>query len=73
VRNYMFGVGSIVEVNTENREKTVMIIGQCPTANNLTYDYAGVMYPEGLVNDNIVLFNHRDIVNVVKDGEIECT
>lgn len=69
----MFGVGSIVEVDTENREKTVMIIGQCPTDNDLTYDYAGVMYPEGMVRENIVLFNHRDIVNVVKDGEIECT
>lgn len=69
----MFGVGSIVEVDTENREKTVMIIGQCPTDNGLTYDYAGVMYPEGMVRENIVLFNHRDIVNVVKDGEIECT
>ncbi len=73
MRNYMFGVGSIVEVNTENREKTVMIIGQCPTDNDLVYDYAGVMYPEGMVRENIVLFNHRDIVNVVKDGEIECT
>lgn len=73
MRNYMFGVGSIVEVDTENREKTVMIIGQCPTDNDLTYDYAGVMYPEGMVRENIVLFNHRDIVNVVKDGEIECT
>ncbi len=32
------------------------------------YDYAGVPYPEGLVSDTLVYFNHDGVVKVVFEG-----
>lgn len=32
------------------------------------FDYGGCLYPQGLVGDQILYFNHRDIVKVVFSG-----
>lgn len=32
------------------------------------YDYAGVPYPEGLITDTLVYFNHEGVVKVVFEG-----
>ena len=34
----------------------------------LVFDYAGCMYPEGLVGDKVGYFNHGDIARVVFEG-----
>lgn len=61
--NLLFRVGSIVTI--ADKSTKVLIIGQCPEDGEKNmFDYAGVQYPEGLVNGNYVLFNHRDIVVV---------
>lgn len=36
--------------------------------NEYFFDYAGVLYPDGLISDQIVYFNHSDIVKVVFEG-----
>ena len=32
------------------------------------FDYAGCLYPEGLIGDQVVYFNHADIAKVVFEG-----
>lgn len=32
------------------------------------FDYAGVLYPEGLISNQLVYFNHKDIIKVVYQG-----
>ncbi len=36
--------------------------------NEYFFDYAGVLYPDGLISDQIVYFNHADIAKVVFEG-----
>lgn len=53
----------------KNAKKRVMITGfvvKSIVSNNLvTYDYAGCLYPEGIIqSDKNLLFNHDDIVQV---------
>ena len=32
------------------------------------FDYGGCMYPEGLIGDQVMYFNHEDIAQVVFEG-----
>lgn len=32
------------------------------------FDYGGVLYPEGMIGDAIVYFNHADIQKIVSEG-----
>ena len=62
-------IGSIVLL--KNAKKSLMIfgIGQINKENNTTYDYIGVLYPEGSMgNGTHFLFNHDDIAEVVFRG-----
>ena len=60
-------IGSIVVL--KNNPKKVMVIGFLELNNGIVYDYAGVFYPEGMVNkDNIVLFNESDIESILTNG-----
>ena len=59
----LFPIGTVVLL--KNAEKELMIIGILPISDNKKYDYLGVMYPEGYINDKyIFLFNHEDIAKV---------
>lgn len=62
-------IGSVVLL--ENATKKLMIygVGQTDESNNKTYDYIGVMYPEGNLGQGTqYLFNHADIKEVVFKG-----
>jgi len=54
--------------------KKIMIVGIMPsrmTGNSIVneYDYLGVTYPEGFINnDTLLLFNHDQILDVVFEG-----
>ena len=54
--------------------KQVMIVGRSVLTeidNKKTYfDYAGCLFPEGLVDDQLVHFNHEDITKVIHKGEV---
>ena len=61
--NKLFPIGSVVLL--KNAEKLLMIIGICPVNNQKRYDYLGVLYPEGYVDDKMIfLFNHDQIAEV---------
>ena len=60
-------VGSIIQLigNT----KKIMIVGRCLMVNdrnNQHYsDYAGVYYPEGILDENLIYFNNDSILRVL--------
>ena len=63
--NELLPIGNVVLL--KNGEKRVMIfgVGQTDVADDVEYDYIGVMYPEGNMGDGTqYLFNHSDIDRV---------
>ncbi|MFS9171713.1 DUF4176 domain-containing protein [Streptococcus infantis] len=32
------------------------------------FDYADCLYPEGVVGENLIYFNHEDIFKIVQEG-----
>lgn len=63
-------LGSIVYLKEGN--KKVMIIARGLVAKNVDghifFDYGGVPYPEGLVDDQMAYFQHESITKVVFEG-----
>lgn len=63
-------VGSVVLL--KNGMKKIMIVGIKPIKNDdtqETFDYIGVLYPEGFISNEInFLFNHTDINDVIFRG-----
>lgn len=63
-------VGTVVLL--KNGMKKIMIVGIKPINKekpDKTYDYIGVLYPEGYISNEInFLFNHEDINDVIFKG-----
>ncbi len=63
-------IGSVVLL--KEATKRIMITGYCstvPEQPNVTYDYTGVLFPEGnLAGDDIALFNHEQIASIPHVG-----
>ena len=64
-------VGTVISLRDAIRK--IMIIGimqeQRKEEQTVFYDYAGVIFPEGLITaKSIILFNHKDINDVVFRG-----
>ena len=63
-------LGSIIIVQGGIRK--TMIIARGLAANidgeTKTFDYGGCLYPEGLLGDSLLYFNHKDIAKVVFEG-----
>lgn len=61
-------IGSIVLLR--NAAKKIMIIGILQeNGETESFDYIGVMYPEGYMTaETLLLFNHRDINDVIQRG-----
>ena len=63
-------IGSIVLLT--NTLKKVMIIGYLVVSNNnskIIYDYAGCMYPEGVISsEQVIVFNRNQIKEVIHTG-----
>ena len=55
-------IGSIVRLT--DGEKKVMICGRvvCQGDNNQIYDYAGCVYPQGIVDSNHLFFFNKDAI-----------
>ena len=65
-------LGSVVTLQG-NDEKRLMVIGRALAVDNAEgvreyYDYALVLYPEGLIGDAIVYSNHDCVTNVFARG-----
>lgn len=64
MKNYL-PLGSVVLL--KNGQKKLMICGRIQTdvATNISYDYSGCFYPEGLIKSTeVFLFNNENIDNV---------
>ncbi len=65
LKDYLLPIGSVVNIGID---KDVMITGRGYAQgkdNQAGYtDYLGVIYPEGMINNNIIVFNHEDINHV---------
>lgn len=64
-------IGTVISLR--DAIKKMMIIGimqeQIKEGQTVFYDYAGVIFPEGLITaKTIILFNHKDINDVVFRG-----
>lgn len=60
-------IGSVVRLR--EAKKCLMIFGVCQSHKNTTYDYVGVLWPEGnMGTETQVLFAHEDIEEVVFTG-----
>ncbi len=57
-------------------EKPIMVIGYCPLTEanqkQVSYDYIGCMYPEGVISsEQNLVFNHDQIDHYVREVEVE--
>lgn len=63
-------IGAIIIVRGNVKKLAVVARGVVASIEGKQYafDYAGVMYPEGMVNHQYIYFNHEDIAKVVSPG-----
>ncbi|MBO5460391.1 MAG: DUF4176 domain-containing protein [Ruminococcus sp.] len=63
-------LGSIVKLRGSIRKAIIVSRGLLTVIDNraLYFDYGGALYPEGIVGDQILYFNHQDIEEVVFRG-----
>lgn len=65
-------LGSIVHLKDDEKNIKLMIISYLPRVNENGkegyYDYAGCLYPFGLIEDKAFFFNEEDIDEVLEGG-----
>jgi len=63
-------IGSVVKVKSE--DATLMVIGFFPESGIRSYDYLGVLYPQGLLEmPNFYLFDIEQIEDVIHKGFVD--
>ncbi|GAB2025985.1 DUF4176 domain-containing protein [Lactovum odontotermitis] len=62
--NTFLPIGSLV-ILKEGAIKKLMIVQRANVAEGRYFDYGAVLYPEGMVDDNLVYFNKEDIFKVI--------
>lgn len=65
-----YPVGSVVIVKGNVRKMVVLARCVMTEIQGVLrfFDYAGALYPEGLVNSQMVYFNHKDISKIIFEG-----
>lgn len=62
-------IGSVIRLRGAKRYLMVFGICQTEKSNNKTYDYIGVIWPEGNLGEKTqILFNHADVEEVAFTG-----
>jgi hypothetical protein len=63
-------IGSIVQVRGGVKKLMIVARGLAAEVQGETreFDYGGCLYPEGLIADQVLYFNHADIAKVVHLG-----
>lgn len=62
-------IGSIVLLEGGSKRLMVYGVKQTDNSDNQTYDYIGVVYPEGNMGEGTqFLFNHEDIADIIFRG-----
>ncbi|WP_250930822.1 DUF4176 domain-containing protein [Clostridium felsineum] len=45
-----------------------MIVSRANVVNNNYFDYGAILYPEGMVDENVAYFNSKDIFKIVSEA-----
>lgn len=62
-------IGSVVLLSGAEKRLMIFGVGQTDVTNDISYDYIGVVYPEGnMGTETQFLFNHKDITQVCFRG-----
>jgi len=63
-------LGTIVIIRGGVKKMMIIARGLATEINGATkvFDYAGCLYPEGLIGDQLMYFNHADVAKVVFEG-----
>lgn len=63
-------LGSIVKIRGSIRKAMVIGRGLMTVVGDRTlfFDYGGVLYPEGILGDQVLYFNHQDVEEVIFKG-----
>lgn len=63
-------LGSVVKIRGSIRKTIIIARGLMTIVGDkaLFFDYGGAVYPEGLVGDQVLYFNHCDIEEVIFKG-----
>lgn len=63
-------VGSVIILRGNVRKLIIIARGVMSSLDDTSiyFDYAGVLYPDGLISDRLLYFNHSDIMKVVFKG-----
>jgi hypothetical protein len=63
-------LGSVVVIRGGVKKTMIIARGLAATIQSEPniFDYGGCLYPEGLLGDNILYFNHADIAKIVFEG-----
>ena len=63
-------LGSVVIVRGNIKKLVIIARGLISKVNGelRCFDYGGVLYPEGLISEDIVYFNHKDLKEVIHKG-----
>lgn len=63
-------LGSIVKIRGSIRKAMVIGRGLMTVVGDraLFFDYGGVLYPEGILGDQVLYFNHQDVEEVIFKG-----
>ncbi|AAK81627.1 hypothetical protein BJV85_000193 [Clostridium acetobutylicum] len=59
-------LGSIVIL--KGAIKKLMIVSRANVVNNNYFDYGAILYPEGMIDENVAYFNGKDILKVVSEA-----
>ncbi|PKM57231.1 MAG: hypothetical protein CVU98_07160 [Firmicutes bacterium HGW-Firmicutes-3] len=69
MNNELLPIGSVVRLHEGVKKLMIFGIRQSNLEDDLEYDYIGVLYPEGNINNNYrYLFNHSDVEMVFSRG-----
>lgn len=72
MNNKILPIGTVVLLNGGVKKLMIVGIKQADSEKpDITYDYSGVLYPEGYVgNKSFFLFNHSDINDIIYNGYV---
>lgn len=48
--------------------KKLLIVSRGNILNDTYFDYGAILYPEGMIDDNMAYFNASDIIKIVHEG-----
>ncbi len=68
LKNYLLPIGSIIKIRDIDKSIAITGRGYSQGKEKGYTDYLGIAYPEGMINNNVLVFNQEDIEKVEHIG-----